>query len=475
MFNRTLALLLAGLILLSFNATLAQGRSAQELSTQSSPPALAPPSEALLKRISPDLRDKAIELLRFPPSYDKHLLSLPDEELRAQIAYRLAHEPEATEFVIDLIKREPSAKVRLGIIWAWRYPHWVSNPRMRQLAADLVTSDPSPTVVLTALETIRRTEMQAARQLLKKRIETARQQGNQDLFNALATEDERWISLERGTMLPSFLRKVPPLFAAMPAGERVRVLAFGDFGIANEAQEKVAAAALMFHRKAPFDFGLTVGDNFYGVGMESTSDPRWETRWEKLYKPLGIKFYATLGNHDWGLADSPAAEILYSSKSETWRMPAPYYTYTAGPVQFFALDTNEVSEAQMLWLTEQLAKSKARWKIVYGHFPVYVSNIWGPQYTEAMQKVLPILKNRADLYLCGHHHSMQHLKPDGGVHFVVSGGGGRTTYPVNPKDDRALFAQSINGFTVLEANERELVFKHVGTDGKELYSYTLRK
>jgi hypothetical protein len=90
-----------------------------------------------------------------------------------------------------------------------------------------------------------------------------------------------------------------------------------------------------------------------------------------LYDPLGIKFYATLGNHDWGFADSPAAEILYTWKSPSWRMPAPYYTFTAGPMQFFAMDTNEVSEAQLLWLKDELAKSRARWKLVYGHHPIY--------------------------------------------------------------------------------------------------------
>ena len=55
----------------------------------------------------------------------------------------------------------------------------------------------------------------------------------------------------------------------------------------------------------------------------------------------------------------------------SWRMPAPYYTFTAGPVQFFAMDTNEVSEAQLLWLKDGLANSRARWKLVYGHHPIY--------------------------------------------------------------------------------------------------------
>ena len=45
------------------------------------------------------------------------------------------------------------------------------------------------------------------------------------------------------------------------------------------------------------------------------------------------------------------SEILYSQQSPSWCLPAPYYTYTCGPVQFFAFDTNDVSEPQLGWLT----------------------------------------------------------------------------------------------------------------------------
>ena len=53
-----------------------------------------------------------------------------------------------------------------------------------------------------------------------------------------------------------------------------------------------AAAMLEFHRKTPFDFGVTLGDNFYDVGMTSPGDARWKTQWEDMYAALGVKFYA---------------------------------------------------------------------------------------------------------------------------------------------------------------------------------------
>ena len=122
----------------------------------------------------------------------------------------------------------------------------------------------------------------------------------------------------------------------------------------SEAQKRVAAAMRTYHQQRPFDFAVTLGDNFYSIGMASPDDPRWKTWWSDLYDSLGIPFYATLGNHDWGQPNSPAAEILYSARSKSWRMPAAYYTFTAGAAQFFALDTDVISEAQLLWLIEAI-------------------------------------------------------------------------------------------------------------------------
>jgi hypothetical protein len=358
-----------------------------------------------------------------------------------------------------------------------RSPHWRANPRVRPALADLVLSDPDPAVVAQALDTMRGLEMQSLRSLLERRLQAAREGGDAELLRALGPEQEKWVVLERGSALPSFMRVAPPAFALKPAGGRVRAVAFGDFGQGTEAQKRVAAAMLREHRERPFDFGLTTGDNFYPRGMESPADPRWKSWWEDLYGPLGIKFYATLGNHDWLNSDSVAAELLYAGRSESWRMPAPYYTFSAGPVQFFAVDTDEVSLSQAAWLRDELAKSKAAWKIVYGHHPVFVSTVWGPSYTEEMRRVLwPLINGRADLYLSGHHHSLQHLRaPEGATHFVTSGGGGAGAYPLDEREPLLLFGRSANGFTTLEADERELTFRHVGEDGRELYSHTLRK
>jgi 3',5'-cyclic AMP phosphodiesterase CpdA len=267
------------------------------------------------------------------------------------------------------------------------------------------------------------------------------------------------------------MQQPPLLFEAAPAGRAVRVLAFGDYGDGGDAQRQVAQAMRAYHDRKHFDFAVTLGDNFYDTGMASPDDARWKTWWSDLYDPLGIPFYATLGNHDWGQPNSPAAEILYTKRSPSWRMPSTYYTFTAGAAQFFALDTDIISEAQLLWLESALDASRARWKIVYGHHPIYSAGVHEDN-NQKIAQLLPLLRDRADVYLAGHDHDMQHLRPEGRLHFFIAGTGGKLR-PVQP-GPRSLFAKSANGFAVLEIDADTLQMVFVGVGGEELYRYTLR-
>ena len=155
-------------------------------------------------------------------------------------------------------------------------------------------------------------------------------------------------------------------------------------------------------------------------------------------------------------------------------MPAPYYTFRAGDVQFFALDTNEIRARQLAWLRQELERSRARWKVVYGHHPVYSAGAHGDSKA-LIEALLPVLRDRADAYLCGHDHDMQHLKPAGGVHFFVAGAGGAHQRPIHAHD-RSLFAKTdVHGFAVLEADAESLTVRFLADDGSELYHYALSR
>jgi hypothetical protein len=400
------------------------------------------------------------------------LLASSVESERVQAADRIGRADAAGSktFLLGVLATDPSPKVRSMVL------DRVGKLEGSEVTAALrraASSDPAVEVALKALELYRAQIMAEARKLLASRHDLARRGDDKAGLRLLAKEDERWVSLTRGAMLPAFLQEPPPVFAVKPATGRIRVLAFGDFGNGGPEQREVAAAMQKYHAQNAFDFGITLGDNFYNKGMESPADPRWKTWWSDLYDPLGVQIYASLGNHDWGFAESPAAEVLYTKQSPSWQMPATYYTFTAGPVQFFALDTNEVSQQQLLWLDEQIGRSTAKWKIVYGHHPIYSAGRHADNPT-LIRNLLPLLKGRVDMYLAGHDHDMQHLKEEDGVHFFVSGGGGASLRKPEP-GPRSLFAQGVHGFSVLDADEHNLTIRFLDSSNKQIYSNTMSK
>jgi tartrate-resistant acid phosphatase type 5 len=268
------------------------------------------------------------------------------------------------------------------------------------------------------------------------------------------------------------------------AGRPLRVLAFGDYGDGSASQRQTAEAMVRYDRDHPFDLGLTLGDNFYPQGLNDPASPRWDTEWESLYNPLGIRLYATFGNHDYYDRTSPPAEIARSGRSRSWCMPRAYYTFAAGPVQFFALDTDPIEKgeasvaAQLDWLRGALQASQARWKVVYGHHPIYTNGEHGDErgYLPALRdRLFPILRDqKVDVYLAGHDHDLESLKPLGGVSFFVSGGGGKEKRPLQTSQCRS-WAESSYGFTVLEATDDELTVRFLDSTGRSLHETTLRK
>jgi tartrate-resistant acid phosphatase type 5 len=300
--------------------------SGQIVSPATQPPVAA--DDPRLAKLPPALREKG-----------RLILAEPDEDKRADLAEALADEDAlgALDFLLTLLETDPSADVRENIVDELES---VDDPRVDPALERRVLVDPDLDLALASLELLRARAEAPLMRLLEQRLAAERKNGSPDAIIRLAAEQERWTTIVRGGLLPTFFQKPPALFSLKPAGSAVRVLAFGDFGDGSDAQKRVAAAMLRYHQKQPFDFAITLGDNFYSRGMESPSDPRWETWWSALYDPLKIQFYASLGNHDWNQPNSPAAEILFSQRSPSWRMPAAYYTFEAGPVQFFALDTD---------------------------------------------------------------------------------------------------------------------------------------
>jgi tartrate-resistant acid phosphatase type 5 len=414
----------------------------------------------------------AFFLFQAPAVDPARLLAEPDGHKRAETVLSLFKKFDKSMIgpLLQVADADPAPEVRKVVVdRLGRFP----DPVVLDFLERHATSDPDAEVSILALDQLRAHRARQLGELFEKRLALARQQGDAKSLEALTTQHQRWVTAARGATMPAFMQDPPPVFEAIPPRKSVRVLAFSDFGTDGAEMQRVAAAAVAAHRKRPFDLGITIGDNIVPKGVTSLDDARWKIDWEDQHARLGIPIFATTGNHDWGFSDSPAAEILYSQKSRTWRMPSLYYTFTAGQIQFFALCTPALSETQLRWLDRELTRSKARWKVVYGHYSIYSNAGHGntPGYDKTL---LPILRNRANVYMSGHDHVMQHLRPEDGVHFIVNGTGGQGIRPAK-SGPRTLYAGSFYGFTVLDAGPSGLKVSFVDTDGKVQYETVIAK
>ncbi len=289
---------------------------------------------------------------------------------------------------------------------------------------------------------------------------------------------------------PAATHEIPPF--AVPAVKSdvayERFIVIGDMGTGGSGQANVAAEMANRAKENGLDFWLTTGDNIYPHGVESVDDPQWATKFEQAYadSSLQVPIYATVGNHDH--RGSVQAQVDYGRRNKNWKMKAAYYTFTrtladGTKIQFFAVDMYPVHKeypgvaAQLAWLDKELAASDARWKIVFGHYPLY-----GHHPTRGHNKVIianfePLfVKHGADIYFAGHDHTLEMLKPVNGVHYVISGAGGGPDIAYNVKwTDESYYAATLGGFVLCRISKDELVIEFVRMDGKTQYARVLTK
>ena len=91
-------------------------------------------------------------------------------------------------------------------------------------------------------------------------------------------------------------------------------------------------------------------------------------------------------------------------------------------VEFFAIDTTPLGwrtkdAEQLKWLEGALKKSTARWKVVFGHHPLY-SHSKRPYNATLIRRLEPLfVKHKVDLYVAG-HDDPEALNPQVHVHFA---------------------------------------------------------
>lgn len=287
--------------------------------------------------------------------------------------------------------------------------------------------------------------------------------------------------------------------AALPTGSAASdeasfsFLVVGDWGHANsEGQRQVAHAMGIAARRDRVRFVVSTGDNFYPRGVSGVSDPLWKDAFENVYGDNGLQgpWYPVLGNHDH--KGNVAAERDYSAASSRWSMPADYYRHTevlgsgGDLIELFFLDTLPLlssgdgflarliepgAATQLSWLGAALAESKATWKIVVGHHPVFSAGPHGntPVLIAALKPLFD--RHHVAAYINGHDHNLQHIIVDG-VSYLTCGAGSEAR-PAAAHPEGAAFSAAVPGFMAVKMRPSAILLTFLDAQARVLYRATL--
>lgn len=263
-------------------------------------------------------------------------------------------------------------------------------------------------------------------------------------------------------------------------------------------QKPIAELMGRIAERIDIEFVVAPGDIHHFNGVASVQDPLWMTNYEQIYShpDLMIDWFTLCGNHEY--RGNTQAVIDYGRVSRRWMMRARYYSklfeLDKETVEIFFIDTTPLIEryrekeekypdaglqsveAQKRWLEGALAASKAKWKIVTGHHPLYADTSKSESERMDMRRHIESLLDKygVDMYLCGHIHNFQHIQPAGSkVDYVVNTSGSLSRKVKAIEGTR--FCNDEAGFTLFSLNDEGVTFYMINGKGKILYQYTRSK
>lgn len=280
-----------------------------------------------------------------------------------------------------------------------------------------------------------------------------------------------WLSILSGTRFLDVMRRlllllfcclvsaaqVSPLKLPLKPGS-VRFAVIGDSGTGAPPQMEIAARMAGVHSQFPFDFVIMLGDNIYG----SKSADAFKRKFEDPYKPLldgGVKFFASLGNHD------RTIERLYKPFNMDGKR---FYSFKRGNAEFFALDSNYMDAEQLDWLRRQLESSASAWKICFFHHPLYSdARFHGPD-VDLRNLIEPLFRQYGvRVVFSGHDHVYERLKPQYLIYYFVLGNSGELRYhDLKPSSQTAAGFDTDRAFGLVEIDGTQLYFQVISRNGE---------
>lgn len=243
--------------------------------------------------------------------------------------------------------------------------------------------------------------------------------------------------------------------------DSLKFAVLGDFGTGSTEQYELARQMKRVHDAFPYELVTLVGDNLYG--SERPQD--FKKKFEDPYKPLldaGVKFYASLGNHD---AREQRYYKLFNMDGKL------YYSFKPSKqsVRFFALESTYLDPEQVAWVEKELKDSNSEWKIPYFHHPPYSSGDRHGSDTRLREVLEPLfVRYNVSVVLSGHDHFYERIKPQNGIVYFVVGSGGQLRKGNIDKGSGLTAAgnDQDQSFMVAEINGDEMWFNAVSRTGQ---------
>ena len=254
-----------------------------------------------------------------------------------------------------------------------------------------------------------------------------------------------------------------------PGARTAQFIAYGDSRSVPDIHAKLAGR---FKQHKP-DFVLHTGD----LVMRGKDYALWS---REFFKPMGnvideVPFFSVIGNHEEDGTNYLA--YFHLPGKELW------YSFDDGPVHFVALDYHfeSVTNEQFQFAQQDLMKSRAPWKIVFLHYPVF--NIGGHAAGWGHTNYLPLFHSaNVDMVIGGHSHLYERFRPvvpskgqTGSVITCITTGGGGAELHTSFEHPALLSRETTNHYMFLAATRDTLKARTMRADGTLIDQFELKK
>jgi hypothetical protein len=201
-------------------------------------------------------------------------------------------------------------------------------------------------------------------------------------------------------------------------------------------------------------------------------------QWDEFYFSIAknlidqVPLISTIGDHE---TNGDNGELFRHFMLTDETTDKQWFSYDYYNAHFISLDYRHANSEEMIeWFINDINKSKAKWKFVYFHRPVYNfgghRSMWGQDvWAELFHKY------KIDIVFAGHSHIYERFLPavdknvpnSWPVTYITTGGSGAGLYDVS-KSDLLAVAESVNHYVDIKIDHHKLKLVAFRNDGSVL-------